>query len=304
MSDATPSAERSILEPRILIPFVIVTLIWGSTWIVIKDQLGVVPPSWSVTWRFLLGGITMLIVALVSKNSLKLDRTGFIFVALFGVAQFVFNFNFVYRAEQFITSGLVAVVFALLFLPNALFSRLFLGSQFSARFLVGSAIAVMGIATLFLNEAQSDPGNFSQTLYGISFTLCGVVSASAANVMQASERARALPMATMLGWGMVSGAVIDAIYAYATSGPPVFEARSGYVFGVFYLGIMASAVAFSLYFRTIRDIGPARAAYSSVLIPVIAMAFSTVFEGFVWSALAIIGSIVTLAGMLIALTRR
>jgi drug/metabolite transporter (DMT)-like permease len=251
-----------------------------------------------------LGGITMLIVALISKNSLKLDRTGFVFVALFGVAQFVLNFNFVYRAEQFITSGLVAVVFALLFLPNALFSRLFLGASFSRGFVIGSAISIIGIALLFLNEAQSDPGNLGNTLTGIGFTLCGVLSASAANVMQASERARALPMATMLGWGMVTGAMIDAIYAYATSGPPVFEARSGYVFGVFYLGIMASAVAFSLYFRTIRDIGPARAAYSSVLIPVIAMAFSTVFEGFVWSPLAIIGSLVTLAGMLIAFTRR
>jgi drug/metabolite transporter (DMT)-like permease len=129
-----------------------------------------------------------------------------------------------------------------------------------------------------------------------------VMSASIANVMQATERARSLPMASMLGWAMLAGALLDGLFAWITTGPPVIEQRLGYLLGIGYLGVVASAVAFSLYFRMIRDIGPAKAAYSSVLIPVIAMTFSTVFEGFQWTALAITGSVVALSGMLVALS--
>ncbi len=299
MSDAH---APSILSPRILIPFVIVTLIWGSTWIVIKDQLGSVPPSWSVTYRFTLAGIVMLAVAAATRVPLRLGWAGQGFALLFGIAQFVFNFNFVYRAEQHVTSGLVAVVFALLFVPNAVLSRIFLGTKMSARFLTGSAIAIAGLALLFANEARGDESSRVETLTGIGLTLIGVLSASAANVMQASERARSLPMASMLGWGMIWGASIDALWAWFTSGPPVMDWRASYLAGVGYLGIMASAVAFSLYFRTIRDIGAARAAYSSVVIPVIAMSFSTAFEGYRWTMLAAAGSAVALIGMLVALS--
>lgn len=300
----TPPEPPSILAPRVLVPFAVVTLIWGSTWIVIKDQLGVVPPSWSVTYRFLLAGIVMLAVAAVRREPLRLGREGQLFAALFGTAQFALNFNFVYRAELFITSGLVAVVFALLFLPNALLSRLFLGQKMTGRFLAGSAIAVVGIALLFVQEARGDEGSRAATLTGIAFTLAGVFSASIANVMQATERARALPMATMLGFGMLWGAGIDALFAWVTAGPPVVEWRAGYLLGIAYLGVLASAVAFSLYFRVIREIGPAKAAYSSVLIPVIAMGFSTLFEGYRWTPLSVAGSVVALAGMVVALSAR
>jgi drug/metabolite transporter (DMT)-like permease len=297
----TEPAPRSFSEPRVFIPFLIVTLIWGSTWIVIKDQLHSVPPSWSVTYRFLLGGAVMLIVAAVTRVPIRIGRAGHAFCALLGLAQFVFNFNFVYRAEIYITSGIVAVVFALLFLPNAILSRIFLGQKISQRFVIGSVVALIGIGLLFANELGGDAKARGSILAGIGFTMAGVLSASTANVMMASARAKALPMASMLGWSMLYGGALDSVMAYATTGAPVFDDRLSYGLGILYLGVIASAIAFSLYFRNIRDIGPARAAYSSVLIPVIAMMFSTVFEGYHWTALAVTGSVIALGGMLIAL---
>jgi drug/metabolite transporter (DMT)-like permease len=291
-------------DPKVLIPFIIVTLIWGSTWIVIKDQLGVVPASWSVTYRFLVGGIVMLGVAAVTRAPLRLSRETLIFTMLLGFAQFVFNFNFVYRAESYVTSGLVAVVFALLFVPNAVFSRIFLGHKMTARFIVGSLVAVAGILVLFANEAKGDAASNSATFAGIGFTMAGVISASIANVMQASARGKMMAMAPMIGWSMIWGALADAVFASLTVGPPTVEWRAGYLIGILYLGVIASALAFSLYFRVIRDIGPARAAYSSVIIPVIAMGFSTAFEGFQWTNLAITGSVIAMIGMVIALSNK
>lgn len=289
---------------EVLVPFLLVTLIWGSTWLVIKDQLAVVPPSWSVTYRFTLAGLVMLGWAAARGDTLRLDMRGWLFVAGLGIAQFTFNFNFVYRAEQHITSGVVAIVYALLLVPNAVLARVFLGQRMGRQLLIGSAVAMTGVALLFVHEARLSPVGPEQALIGIGIALLGVLSASIANVMQASDTARAYPMASTLGWAMLIGAAADAVFASATSGPPVVELRWGYLAGVLYLGVLGSALTFTIYFRLIRAIGPAKAAYTSVLIPVIAMLLSTLFEGYRWSGLAAGGAVLVLAGLVIALKAR
>ncbi len=299
-AEAAPQSTRL----SVLIPFAIVTLIWGSTWIVIRDQLLVVPASWSVTYRFTVAGVTMLGWALLRRDSLKLDARGIGFAVLLGLAQFVLNFNLVYRAEQHITSGVVAVVYALLLVPNAVLARLFLGQKMGRQLVIGSAIAVAGVALLFLHEARLSPVGPHEAALGIGIALAGVMCASVANVMQATSTAKAYPMATMLGWAMLSGAALDAVFAFATLGPPVFDPRPSYGLGILYLGVLGSAVSFSLYFRLIRTIGPAKAAYTGVLIPVIAMVFSTLFEGYRWSWLAAGGAVLVVAGLVVALKAR
>jgi drug/metabolite transporter (DMT)-like permease len=288
----------------VLIPFAIITLIWGSTWLVIKDQLTEVPAAWSVSYRFAIGGIAMLSWAALRKDPLTLTLRGLLFAALLGFAQFVLNFNLVYRAEMHITSGVVAVVFALLLVPNAILARLFLGQQMGRQLLVGSVVAVAGVALLFVHEARLSPAGPHETLIGIGLALTAVMCASSANVMQATRTAKRYPMSALIGWAMLTGAAIDAAYAWATAGPPSFDPRPQYLAGLVYLGVLASAVAFSLYFRLIREIGPAKAAYTSVLIPVIAMLLSTLFEGYVWSWLAAGGAALVMAGLVIALSAR
>jgi drug/metabolite transporter (DMT)-like permease len=295
---------QSILSPRVLVPFIVATVIWGSTWFVIRDQLGVVPPTWSVAYRFLIGSMAMFAWALATRAPLRIAREGQIFAALFGFAQFVLNFNFIYRAEDHITSGLVAVVFALLIVPNAILGAIFLKQPLSPRFLAGSAVAVVGVAMLIVQEAQRDGATAAATWLGVTLTVSGLVSASVANIMQGTERARALPMASVLAWGMLWGGLMNVALALPTVGAPVFEPRAMYWLGVVYLGVAASAVAFTCYFGVIRAIGPARAAYSGVLTPILAMLISTLFEDYRWTALAAAGGVVAMLGLLIALSAR
>ena len=299
-----PSAKPQSTRLAVLIPFGIVTLIWGSTWLVIRDQLGVVPPSWSVSYRFLVAGIAMGVYAIWKRDSWRLGARGFAFAGLIGVAQFCLNFNFVYRAEQHITSGLVSVVFALLFVPNAVLGRIFLGQKLGRQLLAGSAVAMAGIVLLFLREARVDPHGPWQVMAGVGFTLCGVLAASTANVMQATPTAAKYPMGAMLAVAMLAGAAFDALFALATVGPPVVEMRAAYWIGILYLGIAASAIAFPLYYGVLRTIGPAKAAYSSVIVPVIAMLLSTIFEGYRWSGLAAAGAALAAVGLVIALRAR
>ncbi len=295
----TPSP--TLLTPRVLIPFIIVTLIWGSTWLVIRDQLGTVPESWSVTYRFAVASIAMFAFALFRRETLWLPWRTQLFAAAIGIPQFMLNFNFVYRAEHYLTSGVVAVIFALLIVPNTILSRLFLKTPIERRFLIGGSIAVTGVALLLAHEAGAVRGDFATVALGASLTLAGVLSASVANVMQASSLARSQSMIVLIAWAMLWGMLGDAAYALATVGPPVFDMRPSYIAGVLYLGLAGSVVCFPLYFGIIRAVGAGPAAWSSVLIPVIAMGLSTLFEGYHWSALAIAGSVLALAGLVVAL---
>ncbi|MFS0737942.1 EamA family transporter [Sphingomonas sp. 1P06PA] len=289
---------------RVALPFVIVTLVWGSTWLVIRDQLGLVPVSWSVAYRFVVASAAMFAVSAITRQPLAFNRRDWPLLALIGLAQFVLNFNFVYRAEAHITSGLVAVVFALLIVPNAVLGRIFLGQSLSRPFMAGSAVALVGVALLFEQELARDGAGVDETLYGIAITLAGVLSASVANVLQGTDRVKRLPMAPMLAWSMLVGAIANAGWALASAGPPVIDPRPGYIAGVLYLGLAASALAFTLYFGVVRAIGPARAAYSGVLVPILAMALSTLFEGYRWSAQAGVAAVLTMAGLVIALRAR
>lgn len=293
--------KPKLLPTRILAQFAIVTLIWGSTWMVIRGQLGVVPPTWSVSYRFLIAGLALTVACQVTRRSLKQPLAAHGFFLLMAFFQFTLNFNFVYRAETYVTSGLVAVAFALLVVPNATFAWIFLKQRVTLRFAWGSLLGIVGVSLLFWQEFDSVGGGAAT---GLALTLLGVLSASVANVMQASERGRSFDIMVSLAWAMLYGAGINAIYAWATSGAPVVEMTATYLSGVLYLGIVASALAFAIYFDMIRAIGPARAAYSSVVIPLVAMALSTLFEGYAWTPLAIGGAALVVAGLYIALRAR
>ncbi|HEX9965757.1 MAG TPA: DMT family transporter [Allosphingosinicella sp.] len=293
-----------MLQPRILIPFLLITLIWSSTWIVIKDQLGAVPPSWSVTYRFVIAAAAMFAWAAMSGASLRMGRRGHALAALFGVPQFCLNFNFVYAAEHHVTSGLVATVFALLMVPNSALAWLFLKQKATLGFVAGSAIACVGVALLFVQEIRASPTSTGEVFLGIGLTLLGVLSASAANILQSSRGLASWPLASLLAWGMVYGILANALFAWAVAGPPVIETRPGYWIGLVYLGLLASALAFPLYFAVMRQVGPGKAAYSSVLVPILAMVFSTLFEGYLWSTLAVAGGVIAFAGLVIALKSR
>lgn len=303
MSAAVP-APGPTSQARAIAAFILITLIWGSTWLVIKDQISAVPPAWAVTWRFALAALGMFLLAAVRRERLLLSREGMLLALPMGLFQFFANFQFVYQAEHFITSGLVAVLFALLMVPNALLARVFVKAEVSGRFIAGSAVALLGIALLLLHEYRAAPAGGAAVLTGIVLTCGAILSASIANVMQATERARRQSVVVLIGWAMVFGTIADALYAWVTAGPPVFDASPRQLAGLAYLAIVGSVVTFPLYFALIRDWGPGKAAYNSVAVPVVAMALSTVFEGYQWTLLAAGGAVLAMIGLLIALSGR
>ena len=302
MSGAAPLDTAT--KGRVLIPFALVTLIWGSTWLAIHSQFGPVSTEWSVAYRFAVGAISMFVVAMTMKVPLRVRLSDHALAAALGSVIFVINYNCVYASEQHITSGLVAVIFSLLVPLNAILARVFLKQELSRPFLVGSGVAMLGVVLLFLHEWRAVDRDPHEVTLGIGLALIAVTFASFGNVFQGSPRARQVPMATLLAWAMGWGALLDGVIAWARTGPPTLDLRLSYIAGLLYLGVIASAVAFTLYFNLIRRIGAARGGYVNVMIPVIAMGFSTLFESYRWSVEAAVGGLLVIAGLVLAMRAR
>ena len=291
---------HALLRPRIALPFLAISLIWGSTWLVIIGQIDGVPPAWSVAWRFVLATAGMFVVVVATGNRLAMPLKAHGLALAVGLCQFAGNYNFVYQAERHLTSGIVAVMIGLMIVPNAVLGRLLLRQPVTARFAVGSAVAIAGIALLLVNEAREAPLGGDIGL-GIWLALGAMIAASVSNVIQAGETGRLVPLVTLIAWAMLYGTAADVALAWTLSGAPVLPSGGLYWAGTVYLAIAGSVVTFPLYYGLIREIGAGRAAYHNVLVVIVAMLLSTLFEGYRWSALAIAGSALALVGLVVAL---
>ena len=299
----TASQAPSMLSPRVLIPFLLTGTIWGSTWFVITGQIAGVPAAWGVFFRFMLATPALFALALAMGNRLRLNRPEHMLALGVGIAQFSGNFLFVYHAESHITSGIVAVMFALLMVPNAVFAKIFIGERVQPGFVGGSLVAIAGVALLLVHEWNAAPlgGNVG---LGIVLAIGGMLAASIANVVQANPTGRAVPMVSFLAWAMLYGTTFDLFYALATVGPPVVPQGWQFWAGTAYLAIIGSVVTFPLHYNLVRGIGAGRTAYNGIVTVCVAMLLSTLFEGFRWNWLSAGGMALALLGMALALRSR
>lgn len=296
----TSASAPSMLSPRVLIPFMLTGTIWGSTWFVITGQIADVPAAWSVFYRFMLATPALFALAVAMGNRLKLNRPEHLLALGVGIAQFSGNFLFVYHSEQHITSGIVAVMFALLMVPNAIFAKIFIGEKVAGGFVGGSLVAIAGVAMLLVHEWNAAPlgGNVG---LGIVLAIGGMLAASIANVVQANPTGRGVPMVSLLAWAMLYGTIFDLGYAFLTAGPPPVPAAWQFWAGTAYLAIIGSVVTFPLHYNLVREIGAGRTAYNGIVTVCVAMGLSTLFEGFDWGALSAGGMALALLGMGLAL---
>ena len=301
------SDAQGMLRPAVILPFLLTGTIWGSTWLVITGQIDGVPAAWSVFYRFLLATPALFLVAVLMKRRLRLTRPEHILALVVGLFQFSGNFLFVYYSELYVTSGIVAMMFGLLMVPNAFFARIFLGERVQGGFILGSMIAIIGVSLLLVHEWRANPdagvvgGNVS---LGIFLAFVGILSASVANVIQANPTGRAVPMVSLLAWAMLYGTIFDLGFAFITEGPPPFPTSTNYWLGIVYLALIGSVVTFPLHYNLVREIGAGRTAYNSILTISVAMLLSTLFENYQWTTLTIGGMVLAVIGMVIALRSR
>lgn len=283
--------------------YAIVVLIWGTTWYAIKFQLGVVAPEISLVYRFGLAAICVFIYARLAGSPMRLSWGEHRFVALQGLTLFCLNYWMTYLSTQFLTSGLVAVVFTSIILLNLVNARFFFGVPVEARVLLAAATGALGVALLFLPELQAAMGDRT-IVHGALLAFGGTYLASLGNMAAMRNTQSGMSVVTANAYGMAYGTVGLALIAAIRGAPIDFDPSWPYVVSLLYLSLAGTSLAFGLYLVLIKRIGPSRAAYTSVLFPVVALAVSTLFEGYRWSVPSIIGLAVLVAGNALALGGR
>lgn len=270
-------------------------LIWGSTWIGIKYQLGVVDPMASIAHRFALSALLIVLFLLLRRQSLRLAARHHPFLVLQGLFLFSGNYYFVYNAELVLASGLVAVVFGTLMLANVINGAIFLGNKISAALVAGGLVGLVGLAMVFwpeLNAFDFSDANFVALL----FCLAGTLLASFGNIIAARNKLHDIPLLVTNAWAMAYGAIAMYVAAWATGVHITVEWTPTYLLSLAYLVIFGSIIAFWAYLTLVGTIGPDRAGYANLIFPLVALAISTVMEGYQWSLLAIAGMALVVAG--------
>jgi drug/metabolite transporter (DMT)-like permease len=288
---------------RNLLLYSTTVLIWGSTWLVITFQLGIVDPILSVAYRFTLASLLLLAFAMLRKINLRFTARQHVFFGLQGALLFSLNYLLVYLAELRLTSGLVAVIFSMLVFMNILIGALFLRTPVRLNVVVGAIIGLLGISLVFLPELSG----FSlqdRGFVGLLLGLGGTLFASMGNIVAARNQREGLPVIQTNAFGMGYGAILMFAIALITGTPFRFETTPAYIVSLVYLALFGSVIAFGAYLTLLGRIGADRAAYTSLLFPLVALGISTLFEGYRWSVPALVGVFLVLAGNFLILSRR
>jgi drug/metabolite transporter (DMT)-like permease len=282
--------------------YLFTVLIWGTTWIAIKWQLGEVPAPVSIAYRFWLAALVLLATLVIARKPLWPPRKAWRFLFAQGLALFCCNFLCFYYASGYIASGLVAVVFSTAPLWNAINGRLFLGRTIERQAILGACFGLSGIIFLFLPQMQGHWGGAGMLL-GLGLALLGTLCFSCGNMLSSHMQGMGLTPWLTNTWAMMIGAAILTLGSVALglpfTLPQYVEGSQRYIEALLYLAIPGSVIGFTAYLMLVGRMGPQRAAYCTVLFPVVALAVSTIYEGYQWTSMSLFGLLLVLLGNLL-----
>lgn len=277
--------------------YTITVLIWGTTWLAIYFQLGDIPVLVSVFYRFALATIMLLPMMFLLGKLGRVNRRDHLFILAQGACLFCFNFICFYNATRFINSGLVSVVFSLATIYNIINNRLFFKEAISRSSVIYASMGVCGLTLLFWQDFTGDNWSIN-SVYGVGLAALGTAFFSLGNMISKRNSQQGIAPLTTNAWGMLYGSVILALIIFATHTPLTLPDNNRYLLALFYLSLFGSVIGFTTYMMLIARIGANRAAYATVMFPIIALLLSSIFETYQWHWTAVAGLMLTIAGNL------
>jgi drug/metabolite transporter (DMT)-like permease len=283
--------------------YVITVAIWGSSWYGIKEQLGVVAPTVSLAYRFCLAAAILWLFCAATRRKLRFPMSSHVWMALQALCLFCGNYILFYYAGFHVVSGLLALCFSTIPLMNVFNAALFMREPVDRKVIVPSLVSLAGLVLVFMPEFM-EKGLGSAPLIGFLLSMLATYLASLGNVLSVKLKSVNVPVVQANAWGMTYGAVFCALFAIASGASFNYDPRTAYTVSLVLLAVFASVIGFGTYLTLVQKIGAGRAAFSSVLFPLVALSISTVVEDHHWTPLAGVGVLLVLSGNLILLLRR
>ena len=286
-----------------LILFISTLLCWSPTWYLIKFQFGVVDPLISIFYRFLIASAIVFIFLILLKKKLSFNLNQHLWFLLLGVTLFSLNYIFFYLANTYLISGIVTIAFSTILIMNILGERIYFKIKSSKQTLLAAGFGIIGILIIFEKELL----NFKvedKTHIGIILSFIATFWASTGNLIHQKNFKDKIPFVQSIAYGMLYGSIFTLIVAKFRGAELLFDDSFSYISSLLYLSIIGSVVAFYLYLKLLENIGSARAGYIGVIMPIIALIISTIFEGLQWTNNLIFGLPVLIFGCVLILNQK
>ena len=278
-------------------------LMWGSTFYAIKFQLGNVDESVSVFYRFAMAAALLFAWCYYKGLNLRFDRSQHLWIGAQGIALFSINYLLVYLGTRDLTTGLVAVVFSMIVMMNIFNNRLFFDQKPEPKVLLGAVLGLAGISLVFWPELANMQDN-KTTLVALGLTIAGMVVASFGNALSARNQRAQLPVLQTNAWGMAYGAILLGAFALLQGHKFALPGNMAYWVSLSYLAVVGSILAFGAFLTLLGRIGSEKAAYVTVLFPIVALGISTAFESYQWTSTSLTGVLFILFGNLLVIAKK
>ena len=283
--------------------FLITLFCWSPTWYLIKFQLGYVDPLLSVFYRFLIAAIIIFIYLVIKKKNLKFSINHHFWFLFFGTCLYSINYVFFYLSNTYLISAFPAIVFSTVVIMNILGETFYFKKKPSLKTLIGATIGMIGIIIIFNDEIF----NFSLsegTHIGLFLALIGTFCASTGNMVHQRNLNNNFPPIQTIAYAMLYGSLVTLFVTQIRGAELIFENSVSYISSLLYLSIFGSIFAFVSYLKLLEKVGPGRAGYVGVVMPVLALMISTIFEKLEWQIDLIIGLPILIIGAILVINQK
>ena len=286
-----------------LVLFIATLFCWSPTWYLIKFQLGYVDPLVSVFYRFIAASLIIFIYLIVKRKSLKFSFNQHIWFLLFGTCLYSINYVFFYTSNTYLVSAFPAIVFSTVVIMNILGEWFYFKRKPTIKTLVGAVIGMIGIIIIFNKEIFNFNLN-NGTHIGLFLALLGTFCASTGNMIHQRNLNNNFPLIQTIAFAMLYGSLITLLITQLNNTELLFEFTFTYIASLVYLSVFGSIFAFIFYLKLLEKVGPGRAGYVGVVMPVIALLISTIFENLEWQVDLVIGLPVLLIGAILVINQK
>ena len=283
--------------------FLITLFCWSPTWYLIKFQLGYVDPLVSVFYRFLIAAIIIFIYLVIKNKNLKFSINHHFWFLFFGTCLYSINYVFFYLSNTYLISAFPAIVFSTVVIMNILGEKFYFNKKPSLKTLIGAIIGMIGIIIIFNEEIF----NFSLsegTHIGLFLALIGTFCASTGNMVHQRNLNNNFPPIQTIAYAMLYGSLVTLFVTKIRGAELLFENSVSYISSLLYLAIFGSIFAFISYLKLLEKVGPGRAGYVGVVMPVLALMISTIFEKLEWQIDLIIGLPILIIGAILVINQK
>ena len=283
--------------------FLITLFCWSPTWYLIKFQLGYVDPLVSVFYRFLIAAVIIFIYLVIKNKNLKFSINHHFWFLFFGTCLYSINYVFFYLSNTYLISAFPAIVFSTVVIMNILGEKFYFNKKPSLKTLIGAIIGMIGIIIIFNEEIF----NFSLaegTHIGLFLALIGTFCASTGNMVHQRNLNNNFPPIQTIAYSMLYGSLVTLFVTKIRGAELLFENSVSYISSLLYLAIFGSIFAFISYLKLLEKVGPGRAGYVGVVMPVLALIISTIFEKLEWQTDLIIGLPILIVGAVLVINQK